>query len=1003
MNGLIILRNDQVIYADMAAARLLGLSLELINRAGVNDILERLAQPDRERLMEALAAVDGGEPAVTLERICLGDDETTGSLDALVDMTLYQGNRAQRLVWMERPAPHHTEERLRQHIDRLQILHEIDQSILSIQDESATAAVALSRIGSFVSGYLASSVILVDDVTRPQAEARLLAYHPESRPEFWGGKIIPLDGLALDFSALLDGLPCIQHDLSEAEALLPAQQRMLAGGARSSLATPLRGGGNLVGVLMLTSSKAHVFGAELVQIAQEVADSLAVAIREARLRRDERRRQQESQVMRDVMASLASASDLSQTLQALMVNLHNLIAYDRAGLFLVDEDEGLARGHLLDSGLARAPEASPLVAEMRATRWPIVAADIRDDTRFLGWADVESVRGWLGAPLLAGDRLIGFISLGALTPGAYDQSDAETMHMFAAEVSQVLERAWLDEQAQRRTQELEVLSNITTALGQVEGGRDSLAVILAQVAEFFDADRGALLVHDPARNGLTIKAALEPELVGAFHPEGDDLLWTVFYSGQLQVVSDTSEITQPADLPIYRNLFTSRGSGAVIPLASFDVVFGLLALAFDETRRFSPQTTTLFHTVAEIAGASLRRAVALEALEKQVAIRTQHLSTLYRINAIAAEPTPLDLLLESVLEAGLSAMKGAAGFIHLLDTRARRLGLAAGSGLSPENLAVIETLSLDNPFWAELAHSPNPLVLPDISDSNPPRERPRAATELRALASQERKAFIGAPIRVKSESLGVIGLLGETILNYTIEDITLFTAIADQIGGMVERARLAQQAGLAAVVQERQRLARELHDSVTQLLYSQVLFSGASLKVLRQGNVDLAQQHLTRIESAAQQALKEMRLLVYELRPSDDLDDGLAGALERRLEAVEKRTGINARLIVTGDLQTDQATAMALYRIAEEALNNTLKHAAASNVLVTLQGDDTQILLEISDDGVGFDPNAPHRGGMGLENMRERVAGLGGNFEIITLPGTGARVLVRVQKPVATI
>jgi two-component system NarL family sensor kinase len=90
-------------------------------------------------------------------------------------------------------------------------------------------------------------------------------------------------------------------------------------------------------------------------------------------------------------------------------------------------------------------------------------------------------------------------------------------------------------------------------------------------------------------------------------------------------------------------------------------------------------------------------------------------------------------------------------------------------------------------------------------------------------------------------------LFGETILDYTIEDITLFMTIADQIGSLVERARLAQQAEIAAVVQERQRLARELHDSVTQLLYSQVLFSGASLKVLRQGNTSLAEQHLARI------------------------------------------------------------------------------------------------------------------------------------------------------------
>jgi signal transduction histidine kinase len=281
-------------------------------------------------------------------------------------------------------------------------------------------------------------------------------------------------------------------------------------------------------------------------------------------------------------------------------------------------------------------------------------------------------------------------------------------------------------------------------------------------------------------------------------------------------------------------------------------------------------------------------------------------------------------------------------------------------------------------------------VLPDLY------AQPGIAVELAGLDGWGSRAYIGAPLRAKGQVLGLISLFGETILDYTIEDITLFMTIADQIGALVERARLAQQAELAAVVQERQRLARELHDSVTQLLYSQVLFSGASMKVLRQGNAPLAEQHLARIEQAAQQALKEMRLLVYELRPSNDLDEGLGRALQRRLEAVEKRSGIDARLVIQGDPDLDPTLTLNLFRIAEEALNNTLKHAHASTVRVTLRAENGRVTLEIIDNGQGFDPADKSHGGMGLANMRERAAALGGQLELDSVAGQGTRVTVRV-------
>jgi signal transduction histidine kinase len=429
----------------------------------------------------------------------------------------------------------------------------------------------------------------------------------------------------------------------------------------------------------------------------------------------------------------------------------------------------------------------------------------------------------------------------------------------------------------------------------------------------------------------------------------------------------------------------------------------------------------------------LRRSVILETLEKQVDIRTQHLATLYDINAVASEPLELQMILEQVLRILSESLGGQAGAIHFLNQDEELFQLGVQRGLPAEALELFQDLPARGGFWERLAGSTNPVVINDTASET---DLPAAFTRLRqpvewrhnAAADSSHvapglnqadqptglpmdlpsglpaglPAYIGAPVRANGEIIGLLSLFDTSILDYSIEDITLFMTVADQIGGLVERARLSKQAEIAAVIQERQRLARELHDSVTQLLYSQVLFAGAGLKVLKQGELVTTEQHLDRISQAALQALKEMRLLVYQLRPSDYLDEGLVGALTRRLDSVENRTGINARLLVEGTLSLDESLEVALYRIAEEALNNTLKHAQATSVVISLRAFDSRVILEVSDDGIGFDPqdpgNRPQReAGMGLQNMRERTAALGGQMEIQTRPGEGTTVKVEVE------
>ena len=187
---------------------------------------------------------------------------------------------------------------------------------------------------------------------------------------------------------------------------------------------------------------------------------------------------------------------------------------------------------------------------------------------------------------------------------------------------------------------------------------------------------------------------------------------------------------------------------------------------------------------------------------------------------------------------------------------------------------------------------------------------------------------------------------------------------------------------------------------MTQLLYSLALLAEAGREKAVRGEMQRVQEHLVEIGETAQQALREMRLLVHELRPLVLEREGLVGALNQRLDAVERRAGIEAYLLAEDWRDVPAPVEEELYYIARETLNNALKHAAATSVTVLLRRVDGRLELEISNDGRSFDPVlAREGGGLGLTSMLERTENLGGQLTISSAPEQGTRVTVAVPMP----
>jgi PAS domain S-box-containing protein len=386
-----------------------------------------------------------------------------------------------------------------------------------------------------------------------------------------------------------------------------------------------------------------------------------------------------------------------------------------------------------------------------------------------------------------------------------------------------------------------------------------------------------------------------------------------------------------------------------------------------------------------------------QTLEQRVAERTHELATL---NAIAARVSG-SLNLNEIMADALERMMELTGMEHGVAYRIAggedgtpsaepvHLHVMAFRGLPPDFADLGDGLPLSQSAAGVAGRRGEPMIWTLA-------ELPSESTLKRRLASQKIEQVIAIPLMAKGRLVGSLNLSTNESRTYPPEQIALLNAIGQQVGVAVENARLYEQAERSAQAAERSRLARELHDSVTQSLYSINLYAEATARLLTRGRHDEAVVRLRDLRDTAQEALREMRLLIFELRPLA-LEKGLAAALQTRLDTVESRCGVRAHLQVDGkeDLVLDMQAE--LYHIALEALNNALKHARAQSVHVQLLWNKAMVCLQIRDDGAGFETaTMGKRGGFGISGMRERARRIGGTLEITSAPGQGTSVTVQV-------
>jgi len=539
-----------------------------------------------------------------------------------------------------------------------------------------------------------------------------------------------------------------------------------------------------------------------------------------------------------------------------------------------------------------------------------------------------------------------------------------------------------------------------------------LTSVVQWAVELMRADGGLVQLWDPERAVLVqaISCGICKAYDGATLRPGEGLGGKILQSGEPMIIRDYG--SWEGRSASYEPIMPFAGTLAV-PLRWQGQVVGVLTIDADSRRRAFDQDDVRHATLfADLASMAIKNAQLYEALqersealqhtlEEQVAQRTEELAhralqmeTSAKVSREITAILDIDRLLAGVVELIREAFECYSVQIFLVDPDTEQLVLRAASGEVGRQLLggglslPIEGRSLNS----AAVRRKEALLVNDVS------QEPRFWT---TEALPRTRSELVIPLRVGERVIGTLDVQMDRLDAFREDDLLVHQSLGDQIAIAIENARLYDRSRELAILEERTRLARELHDSVTQSLFSVHCQAGAVATYLDQ-DLERAREELGDLRRTAHEALQGMRALIFDLRPVSVKDAGLAAALRDQVEQVRRTGGPELLFEEHGTCPLPLSVQEHLFRIAQEALRNAVRHARAERIVVSLATDAECLELSVSDDGRGFDPQAlaaGERRSFGLIGLRERVRLLDGSLDIESGPGQGTQVKIRIPIP----
>lgn len=763
-----------------------------------------------------------------------------------------------------------------------------------------------------------------------------------------------------------------------------------------ALFVPLVVRSRAIGIIDLVRGRGRApFSDEDLKLAQLFAAQAAVAMdyiqgADSRLRALDR-----LQAMTDVTRAILEGDSVDNALHWIARAARRLVAATMAGVFIEESPGGAVAIRGFD-----AAAREPTLLGHRVTGDSIAASVIHsgqtvvieDAASHPGGSFREFVQD--SGPAVCVPLKVRGVSVGAInltrarSAAAFSEDDVSVAEAFAAQAAVVLEYGRNQAERQKAERRVAACMEVTQA---IIAGRDTtevLQLIAGRARDLVGAVFAAICSPEADGNHLVARVA-DGENAAAYRgarlPVASSLTGRVFATRQSLTVADAAD-DAAAYQPVLR--LGNLGPALIVPLYVVNRSVGAMIVANQRGgAAFTQEDLSLVESFAAQAAMSVEIATVRERLQRLTSV------------TIAGQE-PLEDALSALARTVVEATDTIACGIYLLDAD-HHLTIAGTYGL-PVGFARVmaDAFRQAGARFPQLDAIENRTVV--VNDQaisrllSQPASDPAFEPAREMLRGVSWDTLVTVPLMLGERVVGALSGYYPRSYSLTNAEVAFLKIVADQLAVMADNARLFTDAQANVAHEERQRLARELHDSVSQALFGIGLGARTAREHLER-DPEAARVPLDYVLQLAEAGLAEMQALIFELRPESLEKEGLVGAMAKQAGAVRARHGIAVNEVFDAEPEAPIAVKEALFRIAQEALTNTAKHARASHIELRLSSVGEALVVEIRDDGAGFDAGAQFPGHLGLHSMRERALRLGGSLDIVSSAGQGT--LVRAMIP----
>ena len=790
--------------------------------------------------------------------------------------------------------------------------------------------------------------------------------------------------------SLAPGVGYFEHQPGTEDTVKPLFERVLAGEQVRQAEVQLESGGIVSYwdiVLAPLSDEGGING--FLAVAVDVTERV-----EARQNLEHRveERTQEIQTLLQVSKDINSTLELETLLEMVLDQLKTVVDYTGASIITLEKSDLIVRAYRnpipgKNAQQVRFPLDEALVnREVILQQAPLVIEDIQGDTRlaqmFRQTAGNQRssifgyVRSWLGVPLMVKGGILGMLTLDHDQPNYFTKQHADLVLAFANHTAVAIENARLYREIEHRAEESEALFAVQQAITSKHEMDEIMQMIADEARRLTGTDISAVYLLDRDELKISYVSGDVPQnILGHRLSINDSIAGRVVKKREAILVSDTW-----ADSRVDRTQVRAR-SLLIVPLISDEKTIGTITVANRTPGTFGPDVESLLTKLATSVVIGLENAHLYHAESERREVAESLRETLAVLNS----KLPLDEILDHIANQAVQLLGAHSAIVYRIMPESQELVIQSCYGV-PDALCALKSISLYEDSPLREMFNRETYVIRDIQahlrnlDLGSISEKSKYHQWLQIL-HENYGAYLGIPLIIEGKIYGSLGLYYLERENFSDEQIELGIALANQAVLAIENANLVERAEESAIASERNRLARDLHDAVTQTLFSATMIADVLPKIWDR-NPEEGQHRLEELRQLTSGALSEMRTLLVELRPSALNDTDLGDLIGHQINAFTTRTRIRVTFERNCVQNPPPEIKEMFYRIVQEAFNNIAKHAEAETVSVQLdcQGDRAKIVIQ--DDGIGFDTESVQKEGLGLGIMHERARSAGASLEI---------------------